>query len=180
LFTAHGKEAGTTHGKVSRMATAKHTAASWGTAMATMHGSELGHGSDMTHGSELGHGSVMTHGSECTHGKVPGRTAANARTAMCLDARQRMPAWQRAWTHGNVLHARQSSLPSHFGETHGKVFVAEPGFAVPVLPCVDARQCLCRAILCLCRAICPHGKALFSGSALNQKIAWPVDCCAYW
>jgi hypothetical protein len=133
LFTAHGKEAGTTHGKVSRTATTKHTTASWGMATATTHGSELGHGSDMTHGSELGHGSDMTHGSELGHG--------NGR-----DARQRMPARQRAWTHGNVRHARQSSLPSRFGETHGKVFVAEPGFAVPVLPCVDARQCLCRAI----------------------------------
>jgi hypothetical protein len=116
-----------------------------GTATATTHGSELGHDSDMTHGSELGHGSDMTHGNG-------------------HDARQRMPARQRAWTHGNVLQARQSSLPSRFGETHGKVFVAEPGFAVSVLPCVDARQCLCRAILCLCRAICPHDKALFSGS----------------
>jgi hypothetical protein len=60
-------------------------------------------------------------------------------------------------------------LPSHFGETLGKVCVAEPSFAVPVLPCVDARQCLCRAILCLCRAICPHDKALFSGSAVDQQ-----------
>jgi hypothetical protein len=121
LFTAHGKEAGTTHGNVSRTAKAKRTAASWGTATATTHGSELGHDSDMTHGSELGHGNGH-------------------------DARQRMPARQRAWTHGSDMHARQSSLPCRFGETHGKVFVAEPGFAVPVLPCVDARQCLCRAI----------------------------------
>jgi hypothetical protein len=146
LFTAHGKEAGTTHGNVSRTAKAKRTTASWGTATATTHGSELGHGSDMMHGSELGHGNghdarqrmparqrAWTHGSECPHGNVPGRTA-----AICTHGSE--------CSHGSDMHARQSSLPCRFGETHGKVFVAEPGFAVPVLPCVDARQCLCRAI----------------------------------
>jgi hypothetical protein len=116
------------------------------------------HGKGKAHGSELGHGNGddarqrvgarQRYDARQRAGarQRPRCTAANARTATCLDARQRMPARQRAWTHGSDMHARQSSLPSHFGETHGKVFVAEPGFAVPVLPCVDARQCLCRAI----------------------------------
>jgi hypothetical protein len=55
-------------------------------------------------------------------------------------------------------------LPSDLREAHGKVVVAEHIVAVPALPCVDARQCRCRAFWCLCRAICLHGKALFSGS----------------
>jgi hypothetical protein len=74
-----------------------------------------------------------THGREFAHGNGG-------------DARQRRRARQRAGTHGNVLPARQSSLPSHLRETHGNVFVAEHDFAVPALPCVDARQCRCRAI----------------------------------
>jgi hypothetical protein len=65
LFTAHSKEAGTTHGNASRTATARHTAASSGTA------------------------ERMTHGRGFAHGNVPGRTAANDGTATFVDARQR-------------------------------------------------------------------------------------------
>jgi hypothetical protein len=107
-FTAHGKEAGTTHGKVLRTATSEHTAASQHTAARTTHGRGTAHGN--------GH-----------------------------DTRQRRRARQRSGTHGNVLPARQRSLPSLLRETHGNVFVAGHDFAVPPLPCVDARQCRCRA-----------------------------------
>jgi hypothetical protein len=41
-----------------------------------------------------------------------------------------------------------------FGQAHGNVFVAVEGVAVQTLPCVDARQSLCRANKGLCRANC--------------------------
>jgi hypothetical protein len=84
-------------------------------------------------------------------------TAEKKRTAARRDARQR-PA------------RTASSLPSDLREAHGKVVVAEHIVAVPVLPCMDARQCLCRAFWCFCRAICPHGKALFSGSEVHTRM----------
>jgi hypothetical protein len=120
------------------------------------------------------HGNIPARQREKTRQRPPARqreqrTAASLGTATARDTRQRRMAWQTPGMHGNVLTARQSSLPSLLRETHGKVFVAGHYFAVPPLPCVDARQRRCRAFWCLCRAICPHGKALFSGSEYSRK-----------
>jgi hypothetical protein len=69
--------------------------------------------------------------------------------------------------HGNDIKARQRHLPCEFGTTHGKECVAVRDTAVRSLPCVHARQSLCRAFWPLCRAGMAHGKALFSGSGFT-------------
>jgi hypothetical protein len=71
-----------------------------------------------------------------------------------------------ATAHGKDIKARQRPLPCDLGKTHGKEYVAVRDTAVRSLPCVDARQSLCRAFWPLCRAGMAHGKALFSGSEL--------------
>jgi hypothetical protein len=54
-------------------------------------------------------------------------------------------------SHGKASAARQRSARTakafavQFGHAHGNVFVAVGGVAVQTLPCVDARQSLCRA-----------------------------------
>jgi hypothetical protein len=108
-----------------------------------------------THGNDAGHGKgPVTHGKDMWHGNAN-------------DARQRTHARQQRRTHGNVWRARQRGV---LGETHGKVCVAGHDFAVSPLPCVDARQGLCRVFCGLCRATCPHGKVLLSGSTGPNSI----------
>jgi hypothetical protein len=97
------------------------------------------------------HGKPWTLGNGYTLGKGTRRTAKMFHTAMIQ-------------THGKASNARQRSLPCVYGTTHGKEFVAVRDVAVFSLPCVDARQRLCRVFLALCRARSMHGKALFSGS----------------
>jgi hypothetical protein len=88
------------------------------------------------------------------HGNGVGHTAKDSSTAEESDARQRLQSTAKA-------------LPSDLDETHGKESVAGQYIAMRSLPCVDARQRLCRAFWVLCRAFCPHGKDYYSSRLMG-------------
>jgi hypothetical protein len=77
---------------------------------------------------------IQAHGKDSTHGKEPRRTAKQAMHGKGLC---------RAYTAGRT---------------------AKNSLSFATLPCVYARERLCRVFFALCRVISMHGKELFSGS----------------
>jgi hypothetical protein len=104
-----------------------------------------------------------SHGKHCcarqrrAHGKEVGRTAKQRRTAA-------MATHGKDPSHGSVRSARQRWRRTAKGvavqsvHAHGKGSFAVEDFAVQTMPCVHARQSLCRAYRPLCRPMARTAK----------------------
>jgi hypothetical protein len=104
-----------------------------------------------------------SHGKHCcarqrrAHGKEAGRTAKQRRTAA-------MATHGKDASHGSVRSARQRWRRTAKGvavqsvHAHGKGGFAVEDFAVQTMPCVHARQSLCRAYRPLCRPMARTAK----------------------
>jgi hypothetical protein len=78
-----------------------------------------------------------------------------ARQRICRTAKNSRTATRRTHgndgSHGKAAAARQRNartekpFAGHVGQAHGNVVFAVGDYAVQTLPCVDARQSLCRA-----------------------------------